>query len=550
MLSSIKHRKNASTPRRSNFVTQDDDGADGRRAALKAGASSLSSFTFILFIAVAALIVVIVSFMAKGASSSPSSLVIKTQFASHGLRSEGGGGGGGDSSWSTTTNRQTLQTLIDKQSGTLEYGRTPLIGDYALGKEYNLQPNGDDVTSSGIIHFPSVDLSSFMIEDATNTELQQKLMVFRQPHFSFLQKTTDVDEGTLFEGIINPFLSTLPASTARDTNFALLTLCGYKVNVGGKTPNQDRSIIVQFALDATVEGTNPSDTTKEALLAGIFDGHGEQGHVVSHYIALELPRVFADKMRQVEIKQSAQQDHNDDTIRQAFKEAFQEVDDNEPVKGTGGSTASVIFYPGTGSKLYLANVGDSTIILARRSKSMGESTIVKQNRKDKPHLEDERKRIESAGGQVFIPPSLSMQHDASDYGPQESSRLLIPVGGQQMALAMSRSIGDFDGKSVGLIAEPTVEIFEVNEYYTNNNIGADDSEWFVVIASDGMYDVIPPDEVVQHLGQSLYGENDESSLLESCELLIRKAGRLWMKASVGTPYRDDITLGVSQVTFA
>ena len=72
--------------------------------------------------------------------------------------------------------------------------------------------------------------------------------------------------------------------------------------------------------------------------------------------------------------------------------------------------------------------------------------------------------------------------------------------------------------------------------------------------------MITPDTVAAYLGQSLFGDHlrgsDGTSLgnditaLEACERLIREASRLWITASPGLQYRDDITVSVSSINFA
>ena len=119
-----------------------------------------------------------------------------------------------------------------------------------------------------------------------------------------------------------------------------------------------------------------------------------------------------------------------------------------------------------------------------------------------------------------------------------------------MALAMSRAIGDSDAKVVGLISEPEVNVWDLNDYHTQQQSSPEqieDSEWFAIVASDGMYDVISPKEVANKLGQSLYSDENVVSPLEACEQLIRKATLLWMNMAGG--YRDDISLGVSKLEF-
>eukprot|EP00571_Detonula_confervacea_P005758 CAMPEP_0172325160 /NCGR_PEP_ID=MMETSP1058-20130122/53275_1 /TAXON_ID=83371 /ORGANISM="Detonula confervacea, Strain CCMP 353" /LENGTH=470 /DNA_ID=CAMNT_0013041631 /DNA_START=276 /DNA_END=1688 /DNA_ORIENTATION=+ len=467
---------------------------------------------------------------------------------------------------------------MDKQL-LLNYGQVPLTGVYMLGEDYLFQKtaatdsdNRDPVTGS--IQFPRVDLSVLLTEEATQSHQDlfwnKKQTVAEHSFLTYPSAFKSVIADN--SGGIYPF---------QHTDHALLTRCGYKM---GKIPNQDRSFIVNFLLDVNEgkflnldanenksKGNGAFDPLfQKALLMGIFDGHGGRGHEVSHYIALEFPKVFTKTMRQKQhtlplplldcIRNSKMGHHVENYMKEALKETFLEVDAHEPVKGTGGSTASVLFYPGIESKVYIANAGDSATIIAAFSNSRKESTIVYQNRKHKPHLEDERQRIENAGGQVMIPPSL-LRGDTNSPGLKDTSRLIIPSanGFGSMALAMSRSIGDFDGKAVGLIAEPDVDVWDVRQHYQAHQFDRKqelDTQWFAVIASDGVYDMLAPEKVVEYLGRSLFDGHSSGTIispLEACERLIREASRLWKKESSlsmgGMQYRDDITLGVSKIDF-
>ena len=397
---------------------------------------------------------------------------------------------------------------VDDHSPT--YALKPLIGTYSLKKE-------DDDGVTGTIESPTVDLSTLLQEEAVTG------LVFQQTSLGV--DTSLLNDPTFKSAIIDD------RKQHHTADHALVTRCGFKM---GKIPNQDRSLIANFQ-----NSGNNDDPKKSSLLMGIFDGHGGDGHKVSHFIALNFLKVFIKKCKEK------------DEIQKALIDTFLEIDKNEPVKGMGGSTASVIYYPGNGSKVYVANAGDSTTLIAAYSKKTRKSTIIYQNRKHKPHVTDERQRIEASGGQVMIPPSLLQGGGAQEGQIKESSRLIIPsadgnpFGG--LALAMSRSIGDFDGKKVGLIASPEVDVWDASGRAQDT---ADVVQYFAVSASDGVYDVIDPEIVADYLGKSLFEEGSMPPL-EACERLIREASRLWMKASgLGMQYRDDITVGVSTINIA
>ena len=454
------------------------------------------------------------------------------------------------------------------------YGRIPLTGSYTLDSTYQLpqiwdvvsaNDNDKDTTTAsskrgGIIYFPYADLSTLVPEEVT----------------SIFNPFSPQDVNKVFPSVLvdSSGSSNNNNIVSQSRNQAILTRCGYKPPPGGggnsDLPNQDRSFIVNFFLNhdndnnsvserENVKEVPSSSSSLSALLMGIYDGHGGLGHVVSHYVALELPRVFAETMTQqptqtIRIGSSQYDGH----ITQILKDVYLRVDSGDPVRGGAGCTASTLFYPGVGPKAYVANVGDSTTLIVKYTKSTNQSAVVFQNRKHKPHLPDEKQRINAAGGEVMIPPSLLNPNGPPNNNPiAETSRLMVPspngspFGG--MALAMSRAIGDYDAKAVGLISEPEVDVWSVDEYHTQHKSTPEeikDTEWFTVVASDGMYDVISPEEVVNKLGQSLYRDVKENAAilpLEACEQLIRKATLKWMNAAGG--YRDDISLGVSKLNF-
>ena len=78
--------------------------------------------------------------------------------------------------------------------------------------------------------------------------------------------------------------------------------------------------------------------------------------------------------------------------------------------------------------------------------------LIYESREDKPHLLVEKERIEQCGGIVYIPPKINMESG------NDSSRVIVidKDKGQQLSLAMSRSIGDW---SFSIVAE----IFQFGE---------------------------------------------------------------------------------------
>ena len=93
-------------------------------------------------------------------------------------------------------------------------------------------------------------------------------------------------------------------------------------------------------------------------------------------------------------------------------------------------------------------------------------------------------------------------------------------------LAMSRSIGDLKGKSIGIISEPGILEYDLNE-----------ATKYIVIASDGVWEFLKNDEV-RELGKSYYLENNSSAF---CHKIVDTSVSIWEKRE---SIIDDITIVV------
>jgi serine/threonine protein phosphatase PrpC len=136
----------------------------------------------------------------------------------------------------------------------------------------------------------------------------------------------------------------------------------------------------------------------------------------------------------------------------------------------------------------------------------------------KPTLPLEKQRIIENGGRV----EQFIENDGTTNGPYR-----VWVQDEMYpGLAMSRSIGDFIASSVGVIPNP-----EIIEYNLNN------SSKYMIIASDGIWQFMS-NEKVMNIANQYYPKRDP---IDMCNELIREANIAWDKE--GIP-RDDITVVV------
>ncbi|KAI3715664.1 hypothetical protein L6452_22650 [Arctium lappa] len=180
-------------------------------------------------------------------------------------------------------------------------------------------------------------------------------------------------------------------------------------------------------------------------LFGVFDGHGgaRAAEYVKHNLFSNLikhPKFISD-------------------TKSAIADAFSHTDseflksENNQIKDAG-STASIAIL--VGNRLLVANVGDSRAVICRGGNAFAVS------RDHKPDQSDERQRIEDAGGFVMWAGTWR-------------------VGG---VLAVSRAFGDKLLKQY-VVADP-----EIQEETIDNSLE------FLILASDGLWDVVTNEEAV------------------------------------------------------
>jgi len=191
----------------------------------------------------------------------------------------------------------------------------------------------------------------------------------------------------------------------------------------------------------------------------VFDGHG--GQQVASYLALVFVTCFACKLEEKE-----------SNVLQALRETYTEISVSiESWANYMGSTALTILI--AENTLYLANAGDTRAVISRGKKAFRLSLD------HKPDLPSELKRIHAVGGSVI------------------DKR----AGG---VLAVSRAIGDwFLHPSV--IADPFVNKLKLN-----------DQDEFLIMACDGVWDVITDEEAVRLINKAL---SDGSGAQQCAETL-------------------------------
>ena len=225
----------------------------------------------------------------------------------------------------------------------------------------------------------------------------------------------------------------------------------------------------------------------------VFDGHA--GPNVSKYCATNLLSSIDKNVKsgqQSSTQSSTEKEKSEEEkVKDAIYWGFLNVDDEllkQPQwasgQDRGGTTAVCVMISPT--HLIWANCGDSRGLLCRDGKLEFSTTD------HKPYNQLERERIEKAGGTVM------MQR----------------VNG---SLAVSRALGDFDYKRVPNL-EPIEQLVSPEPEMTVSK--RHEKDQFLLLACDGIYDVMTNDEIIHYVLHHLELEKDLSKicsdLIDTC----------------------------------
>ena len=266
---------------------------------------------------------------------------------------------------------------------------------------------------------------------------------------------------------------------------------------------------------------------------GVCDGHGPLGHLVSDFIKSNLTFIVYKQLKSYLFEKTDLNNKNnsenslnlkeiDDSyidFPKLFKESFLSMEskllDNKTIElELSGSTCSSLLF--CSDKIISANLGDSRAIKGYYNSNLQKWEYIPLTRDHKPSEKDEAERIKNCKG--IIHPYID--DDKKYVGPDR----VWNEGEELPGLAMSRSFGDEIAKRVGVFCEP-----EVKNFFYNNE------DQFVVIASDGLWEYVSNEEVLQIVGKYHEKNDCDGAVSELYELSKER----WMKYD---DYIDDISV--------
>ncbi|OIT32752.1 PREDICTED: probable protein phosphatase 2C 52 [Nicotiana attenuata] len=271
---------------------------------------------------------------------------------------------------------------------------------------------------------------------------------------------------------------------------------------------------------------------EDVTFCGVFDGHGPHGHLVARKVRDALPLKLSSFLQSFDAKRNGStsnccngnpkldvvdpdkdegmEDKVDNLWREAFLKSYKAMDKelrSHPNLDCFCSGSTAITLVKQGANLFMGYIGDSRAILA--SKDNNDSLVAVQLTVDlKPDLPKEAERIKRCKGRVF-----ALQDEP------EVQRVWLPFD-DAPGLAMARAFGDFCLKEYGVISVPEFSHHILTE-----------RDKFIVLASDGVWDVLSNEEVVEIVSSA-------PTRASAARILVDSAAREW-KTKYPTSKMDD-----------
>ncbi len=243
---------------------------------------------------------------------------------------------------------------------------------------------------------------------------------------------------------------------------------------------------------------------------GIFDGH--LGNLASKYASSsfheKIETVLYDLDTQIQTSQSTWREDVSTKISQSFEDLHHGI-----IKAVTSSPGGIMDESGTTATILLvtelavivANVGDSRAVMSQWSIDEKGNSFITAMQLTVDHvasLVSERVQILERGG--FI---------------SESGGIDRVMG----SLAVSRSLGDIKLASV-LSRAPHVLALEKEEVYLHcGTKHTSSTPCFIVVASDGLWDVIDNREAVELAWQAIQGNENGTAYQDAAEVLAQEA---------------------------
>ena len=264
-------------------------------------------------------------------------------------------------------------------------------------------------------------------------------------------------------------------------------------------PGSDKNGMTKTNQDSLFSRLNINNV-KDFNIFGVLDGHGPSGHLISQFAAQFIQNYIINNPELKNLSKTEEiyfklKENNYNIIKQAFILIDNQLkSQNFDVKESG---STCVLVAQIGNHLICANVGDSRAIVVfdeNNDKNLNQLKAIPLSIDFKPDMPEERSRILMSGGVV--------EQATNCLGVKMGPFRIFAPGEDYPGLAMSRSIGDLEGKNFGVTAEPGIIEYNISE-----------NTKYVVLGSDGIWEFLS-NEHVKNLGKAFYLNNDPKGFVE------------------------------------
>lgn len=236
----------------------------------------------------------------------------------------------------------------------------------------------------------------------------------------------------------------------------------YKSIIGLRKSNEDAHNII-------LNSKGKYSNYKNINFFGIYDGHG--GKEVSTFLSKNIPKYFLHKKVQYPLKNRY--------IISAYDDIQKKLKKNSYARHTGSTCLLALnYYCGKDQYMNILNTGDCRATLCRNSMAI---PLTKDH---KPHWPEERDRIERLGGKITW--------DGYDWRIKD--------------LSVSRAFGDLDSTPY-VTHRPDIFRYKINN-----------SDKFLILACDGLWDVVSDQEAVNYVLTMCYNMRDKKRINKSVNI--------------------------------
>lgn len=234
----------------------------------------------------------------------------------------------------------------------------------------------------------------------------------------------------------------------------------------------------------------------------VLDGHGSSGKEASNAAFDAFQGYFTEKHIK-KLPRLTSNKEREKFLFSAFKSTEKKLKKSGIDYSNSGTCCVMVYIKDNGCTI--ANLGDSRAVLCRWIR---DKMAIELSTDHKPTNKEEKARILKKKGRV----------ERKIVGGQPVGPMRVWIDDEGPGIAMTRTLGDFQAKTIGLISEPEIKHIELKP-----------GDRFIVIGSDGLWDVMSSAEVVgfvlKHCGEGVDGRVITQAGI--AEALTREAKARW-----------------------